>query len=438
MKCPLTGSDNWENVDNFRFKPEGMCINKDSGFVSYPERFGSDGEAKDYYRQDYRKAPSVSNLYTGEKKLHYHSFFLKDWIEEFKGKKPVIGEVGAAYGLFLNFMKQALGGDCEIYGTEWTKSFKRNAWHEFNIRLDDELRRDKEYDLITLYHVHEHQKDPGEKLRHYRDLLKDGGFLYVSCPMWFHRLYNFGGGAYFELEEYYHPDHINVWSRPFYEELLRANGLEVVKEDHFMYESTYLLKKADKYDSKPRLDKIPSYDSVMEWLEKIYNVALLTKQEKIENYEKALEIWPNFPFAYQFLIERKRAELHKKGGFDAIQRAYLEPMMKHCPDSIIAYSVYSDIAVRYNRFKEALDVLKEALAKSPNNSSVLLNIGHVFLQMAEYEQDPEKKVSFYEKAREAERVLKRTSSDRFADAVNWIYFCNSKIPTPFESEVKDG
>jgi len=60
--CDTIGE--WENVDQYRPKPEGMHICKNCGFVGYPEKYLNEEEAKAYYAKDYRKPPNIGNLYT--------------------------------------------------------------------------------------------------------------------------------------------------------------------------------------------------------------------------------------------------------------------------------------------------------------------------------------------------------------------------------------
>ena len=100
--CDTKGD--WEKVDQYRLKPSGMHICKNCGFVFYPEKYMSEDEAKAYYKEDYRKPPNVGNAFTGQRKLHMHSHFLSDIMQKWKdeGKeKPVVCDVGAAYGMFL-------------------------------------------------------------------------------------------------------------------------------------------------------------------------------------------------------------------------------------------------------------------------------------------------------------------------------------------------
>jgi len=160
LVCEKT--DQWENVDAYRIKPVGMCICKSCGFVTYPQRLkDSTKKLKEFYKKDYRKPPSIANHFSSEKKMHYHKAFLADLFRQWKEEKknPVVVEIGAAYGFFLQHVIKAAFKEAEIYGTELTKSFVANAWELFKIKLEEEIDLSRNYDLIVSYKVAEHMPD---------------------------------------------------------------------------------------------------------------------------------------------------------------------------------------------------------------------------------------------------------------------------------------
>jgi SAM-dependent methyltransferase len=246
MRCPVCETNKWTNVDHLRIAAKGMHICDNCGFVSYPKAYKTEDEIKAHYETNYRQCPSVQNAFTGQKKLHIHSAFLTPLLKEWKDKgfkDPVIGEVGAAYGMFLNWIRGHFP-EADISGTEYTRSYRRNAWWEYGIKLDVDFDLTKKYDLITSFKVAEHQLDIDLRLREYAQALKPEGFLYISVPLWFHRMTNFGAEG-FDLEYYYDKNHINVWTRDHFEYLLSKAGLEIIRTDEWLYDSTYLCKRND-------------------------------------------------------------------------------------------------------------------------------------------------------------------------------------------------
>src|SRR3990167_9119 len=151
-----------------------MSLCKSCGFVSYPKKWQEKEKVLEFYRKQYRNAPTVENLYQGQRKLNYHQEFLTEtlidkWKKEEK-KNPVIFEVGAAYGLVLAWFKNMrdskgfLFPDADLNGSELTLSFKRNAYHEFVFNLTDDFDDTKQYDLVISYKVAEHMLDADKEL----------------------------------------------------------------------------------------------------------------------------------------------------------------------------------------------------------------------------------------------------------------------------------
>jgi len=107
MNCIICGSNDWENVDQYRLKPEEMNICKKCGFVTYPFKWKSKEHLLEYYRKDYRNPPSASNFHSGLRKVHYHNAFLTEKLFQNWKKSglenPVVCEVGAAFAMFLKF-----------------------------------------------------------------------------------------------------------------------------------------------------------------------------------------------------------------------------------------------------------------------------------------------------------------------------------------------
>ena len=420
----------WKSVDQYRLKPSGMSICMNCGFVSYPQRYKSMQDAKNYYLKEYRKnsAPSVMNLYTGQRKLHYHAHFLRDLIDQW-GKeefhKPVICEVGAAFGMVLNWFKKQCFPNAEIYGTEWDLAMRRNAWHEWKIKLDEDFDPSRKYDLIMTYKVAEHQSDADVRLREYAESLTDKGRVYVSVPIWFDTLNNFGKQG-FELEYYYHPDHINVWTRKLFETVLAKAGLEIVKDNHTFYDSSYLCKRNDALMTAPKQFEDPK--DVIDSLDKIFRA----NQAGMDgDYDKAVEIYPNFPYGWEGKYEKNRSKIHAKG-FEFIFENYLKPALDACPTSAETRLLVGDICMRYEKFKDAIKFLELSLRMKPENSEALGRIAKCFREMSARTSDREEKKRLRLEARNVERYRRDVSKQDEPDAISWIYNDNAKIEAPYE------
>jgi len=154
---------------------------------------------------------------------------LKKWKDE--GKPKEVFEEGSAFGMVLNEIKTAVP-NLNVSGSEWGQKFRRNAYHEYGIALGDKFDDSKKHDLIISYKVAEHMIDADKELRKYAENLTEEGLLYISVPAWFDKMTNFGVSGW-SIEYYYHPDHINVWTKKLFETVLKKAGLEIVKQNLF-------------------------------------------------------------------------------------------------------------------------------------------------------------------------------------------------------------
>lgn len=428
--CDTVG--NWENVDQYRHAAKDMHICKTCGAVGYPTLYKTEEEIKEYYRKEYRPAPNVGNLYSGQRKLAYHQFFLDEYFAKWQkeGKEDlVIGETGSAYGMVLSWIKRAVFPKADINGTELTLAYRRVAHHEFGIELKEDFDFTKKYDLLMSYKVHEHIIDTDKHLRKMVECMHEGSLFYFSVPAWFEQAYNFGS-TNFDLEYYYSTNHIQVLTRKLWETMLKKVGLEIVKQDHIIYDSTYMCKRNDEL-----MKEAPVYEDYKEIKDRMDKMKRASEAFDNKDYKGAIDIWPNYPTAWQGYYEGARAEWHKKG-FKGIVEEFVKPMLKACPNSSLPMGIYADICMRYNEFGLAIDTLENMLKARPECPSAILNMSHCFRQLAIKETDHSKKYEMLKQARDITRHLKSVSVQHFAEATNWMYKDQADLPMP--SELQEG
>lgn len=428
VRCPVCDSKGkWENVDQYRIKPHDMHICNGCGFVFYPKKYMTEDQAKEYYKEDYRKPPTIGNAFTGQRKLHMHAHFLTDLMTKWKesGKdSPVVCDVGAAYGMFLNWFRSQFPKG-EYVGTEFTESYRRNAWQEYELKLDLDFDKSKKYDLISSFKVAEHQLDVDKRLREYVECLKEDGHIYVSVPTWFKQLSNFGGEG-FDLEYYYHPDHINVWTQKLFETLLKKVGLEIVKFDDIMYDETYLCKRNDDL-----MKDAPSYEDPKQIKKTMENIQIAFNLYNNKKFKEAVDLYPNYFQAWQGFYEITRKDPHMQdelGSFEYVNQTYIEPCLKACNRSLTSLRFAVDLCMRYNVFDKAIEYIKEALGQRPNQGSFLMALSHCFRQLALNEKDEKKKYAYYKESRDVCRYVREIDLQLKDEATNWIYQDNAQIP----------
>lgn len=434
VRCIICSEvDKWENVDRFRMKqfkdnekkqPINMSMCTNCGFVTYPDIVADKKKLEDFYVDDYRNAPAWGNLVTGNNKLWYHAEFLKEVIAMWGAdkKKPQVFEIGAAMGMFLEwFGKQFPEGT--MRGCELTKSFVRVAKHNYNINLESKFDDTKKYDMIATYKVAEHMIDADEEIAKYAKCLTEDGYLYIGVPIWFEKATNFGTGG-FDLEYYYHLNHINVWTRNQFEHLLERAGLQIVKENHTFYDSVYLCKVGEvkKSDYKNDIDK---QKKEMEAIKEAYALVMQNK------YKEALETYTRYPLAWLGYYEMNRAQFDKEG-LEFVNEQVIKPMLKALPTDHTTLSLAADIYLRYQQFEPALAMFDKFLQHAPNSGHGLRMIGVCFREMANKETRPSEKIALWRRAADVELKRTMTCPADKADAITWLFYAYSQIPVSEE------
>lgn len=424
--CCLTYGQ-WENVDQYRTKKVGMHMCKSCGLVQYPSKYKSKEEIKEYYRKNYRPGPQVNSLYTGERKLQYHAYFLAPLFKEWQDRglvAPVIGEVGSAYGIFLNWMKQQFP-NADIQGTELTESYRRVAYHEFGLKLGEELDKNKKYDMLATYHVLEHMLDPHKELEDYYTMLKDDGVLYLSVPIWFREANNSAMPG-FDVEIHWAEDHINSWSEEHLEHMITRAGFKIHMKNDNIYGNTYILKK-----HLPNQAPCPEF-KVDEYKEKIKKLWALHGYLQEADTVKAIETWPNCPTAWMSHYEYNRQKFHKS---PEDLKAFFKKAKESCPNSADVLLLIGDIQTRYEQYSDALATFHEAMKRKPNNDNILMGISNCYRMMAHKSKDEKEKERLLRESINVLRFLMNVSTQSLAQAISWSYQDQAQLPIPKSIEV---
>lgn len=136
-------------------------------------------------------------------------------------------DVGCGKGFFL---KIAHENDWETYGIDISKYSCRFARDKFNLNvsvsdIENIKSPEKYFDVITLWDVLEHLRNPREELRKLNKLLKNGGMLFIETPnidSIFYRLYRrywLGFNAF----------HLYYFSPRTLEEILQQSGFKLMR-----------------------------------------------------------------------------------------------------------------------------------------------------------------------------------------------------------------
>jgi 2-polyprenyl-3-methyl-5-hydroxy-6-metoxy-1,4-benzoquinol methylase len=384
----------------------------------YPGKYKTEEEIKEYYRKDYRGAPQVQSLYTGERKLNYHAYFLTPLFEEWRKlgiDKPVIGEIGSAFGMFLNWVRGQIK-DADLSGCELTTAMRKVAKYEYGINLTEEFDFTKKYDLIVSYHVLEHQLDPDINLKKYAECLKPGGVMYLSAPVWFRDADNSASGS-FNIEEYWHPNHINYWSDKHFDWIIAKSGLEPIVKNTEIYGNTYLLKKSDKVAVMPEFNPAENLD----YADRAYKCWMAINKNETA---LAIDLLPNCTTAWIHHYEFNRAKFDKDK--DALNK-FIDQASKDCPTSGNLQILLGDIRTRYEEYDLALDHFGKALRLKPNNPTIIMGIANCYRMKAKKETDPVVAGQLTHKCIDALSFVRQNSMEFRDKAISWLFYDYSQL-----------
>ena len=150
--------------------------------LTYVDPQPSEEDLRTIYKNGYFNGTWEADYLT-EKKLYAPRFRerLKD-IDSLEAKGKLL-DVGCAVGYFLEAAQQdgweASGVEISSYASEFAR---KSGFDVFTGRLEEAGYPDNHFDVVTLWHVLEHMRDPAACLQEIHRILKDSGVLAVELP----------------------------------------------------------------------------------------------------------------------------------------------------------------------------------------------------------------------------------------------------------------
>ena len=239
--CALCGSDHCEvylrvkDTDHLTDTRYGIarCVRCGLVFV-HPQP--SDEEMARLYFEGYygegRGRSFLSRFFSRVESLLYRE---RVWKIARLRKEGRILDVGCGDGKFLEAMKHrgwvGYGVETSRVGAEVAR-FKRGL-EVFNGELVARKFESGFFDVVTLWQVLEHVRDPLRILREVGRILKEDGLLYVSAPNIESFQAKFGGCRWFHFDV---PRHLYHYSPRTLKGMLEQSGFKVIGIDHWSWE----------------------------------------------------------------------------------------------------------------------------------------------------------------------------------------------------------
>lgn len=211
-------------------------------------------EVKKYYREDFHsnsfQCDDSSLSIQQEQKEFYDSCWeavCRQAIKYFGSIKDLsVFDIGCGFGNALQYFKE---NGMEVSGLEPTKegsSYAQSKGLKVHHRAIEDFSRisEERFDLVTLFKVLEHLREPAKILTSIKEsLLRPGGLLVVDVPNEFNDFQVVADKEY-KLNQWWicPPNHINYFSASSLEKLLKKVGYKIVhKESSFPMELFLLM-----------------------------------------------------------------------------------------------------------------------------------------------------------------------------------------------------
>jgi len=421
MRCFICDQENHFSFGKLNPERE-LLICKNCGNIAYHVTKEDEEKIKHYYDKEYRGQIGVQNLTTTTRKLNFVKMFLLPWFsdkEKFDEKTGglishplVIGDVGCATGYLVDWFRRR---GHKATGSEWTTTMRRFAEHFYGIPVTQELTPKHKYDLLTMYHTLEHMVEPDKKLEKYKSLLADDGTMMISVPEWLDVLYEPGMGHVSSFLNVFHKDHIDVFTRRSFENLLGKVGLTIEHEERDVYGQDYLVKKGK---VSPILKE--NWEEQRDKIMKIKNAIELYKQEK---YRDAVTLWPKFPAAYMDWIFN--SSVRKDPGK---QKDLFVEAMKIMPDNIMLINGLAQWHYQRAEYEKALEFYTW-IEKRKVNEDVLMFKGYCLFHLGKF---TESMVAFHDSC--------SMSPVKWQEAMTWVCKASTEMPCweeKAEKQLKD-
>ena len=372
--CFVCDSDNWQSLDYLRQEKLGFVICRECGIQSYHpafRKYKTEENLLDFYRYEYRRHPNAENIITSNRKLGYLIAFFGDLLEKNKGWKVL--DIGSATGYFLSHLK-AIGYDIEnLYGSEYTHSFRHFSKNFYGLKhVNEEVPKDKEFDFILLNHVLEHMHEPDKKLLQYKDMLSDGGYISIWVPYWHEVCFDFAKRVVESFEDYFHVNHINTWTEDGFKNLLNKVGLKVVRESKQFYGLSVLCQKGESLSILKE-----DYKEIIESTEKQKDAILLHRMPKPQN-QKAIERFGKYPDAITGLVFYDNKSDFQK------QKELLTMAINNMPFILELKGHLAHVLWQWKHYNESLELCVEYLKKRPNDDIMYEQMARCFVEMGNW------------------------------------------------------
>ena len=384
--CTICGGAQWISMDHLRDpaywwernirplkQPVGFQVCQACGYITYAQILGPD-EMQKHYTTERKTVSGIHHVTCGRKNAMHRGFLGDERVKAWVGEGRSIMDIGCAQGSFLNMLHQKYDWPKDrMLGTEWAEGFAMFGRKVYGLTVVKDPPEGKKWDVISLYRVLEHLKDPARELARFKTLLSDRGLLYLSVPVWLDVLEDPPGDSAKDFENIFHLNHCNVFTRRSLRNLLAKVGFKILEENTTMYQETMLLEPCDPSAIVPE-----NPQDICRDLELSKKACAFLKDDKPA---EAIACWKKLPEAWIHL-----AFHHENMRDPMVSEQVLRQALEIMPDHWRLLSEYGHLLFRIGsppygskgmtpKLEEAERVLLKSLAVKPGQDMVLGQLG---------------------------------------------------------------
>ncbi|NER09927.1 2-polyprenyl-3-methyl-5-hydroxy-6-metoxy-1,4-benzoquinol methylase [Muriicola jejuensis] len=205
-----------------------------------PENLETYYEHETYISHTDRSKTLVEKIYQLVKRVSLKK--KESWIRTFAGRNLRVLDVGAGTGSFISYLRSR---GWQADGVE-PNPRARNAASKKGVCLQPSLLEipDRQYDVLTLWHVLEHFRDLDKEVDALLSRIKEDGTLFIALP----NFRSYDAKVYGEYWAAYDvPRHVWHLSRTSVEKIFGRKGWKVIGVRPMLFDSFYISLLSEKY-----------------------------------------------------------------------------------------------------------------------------------------------------------------------------------------------
>jgi len=180
-------------------------------------------------------------------------------------------DIGSGSGYFLNHMKKHGWRVTGIEKDKGAREFSKQTFH-LDVYNADHLFKlpEKQYSIVTLWHVLEHMRNPEKVMSNIHKILTDDGILILALPNYT----SFDAKHYQSFWAAYDvPRHLWHFSPASVQKLSERSGFQIIRKKRMPLDAFYVSILSEKYKRNGKGHIVPGFFiGLISWIRSLFNI----------------------------------------------------------------------------------------------------------------------------------------------------------------------